>query len=84
MEFRQLGLELFLLPDLNTRESQVLHSITVLGGVACMDMIRKDTGLPANSIIPRLHDLEHKGLLVRGGKELSPVTHKEALMWRIT
>lgn len=79
---KQSSLEEYLLPDLSTRESQVLHSICVLGNIACMDMIRKETGLPANSITPRLAELEQKGLIVREPKELSPLTHKKVLMWR--
>ena len=72
-------------PGLAVRESQVLHEIEVLGGVANLEMISRGLGWPKNCITGRLHDLERVGKVVGcEHKEPCPITHRKTKFWRKT
>ena len=69
-----------------TKEAAVLAAMRRLGGVACMAEIRKETGLPANSITGRLADLEQKGFISianHGIPEYCPTAQRKTKHYKI-
>ena len=68
-------------PILGEKQRLVLSTLKLLGEANNM-MIAKSSGLPINSVTPRVHELRELGLIIEAYKEKCPFTNRITIFWR--
>lgn len=68
------------LENLGTRQLEVLKAIDKIEPCNNL-MISKYTGLPINSVTPRVHELKKKGLIKELKVDLCPITQRKTIFY---